>query len=90
MPGADAPNWMNSADTLNQLAEKLDINIDNFTETVDNFNNYVDEGNDKEFSRGESDYDSFYGRQIPRRCFFRHWENSIRHLITLLKSISVH
>ena len=41
MPGADAPHWMNHADTLSQLAEKLDININNFNETVDNFNNYV-------------------------------------------------
>ena len=69
MPGVDAPNWMNSADTLNQLAEKLDININNFTETIHNFNNYVDEGNDREFSRGESDYDSFYGDRSQEGVF---------------------
>ena len=69
MPGVDAPHWMNHADTLSQLAEKLDININNFNETVDNFNNYVDEGNDKEFLRGESDYDSFYGDRSQEGVF---------------------
>ena len=69
MPGVDAPNWMNSADTLNQLAEKLDININNFTETIHNFNNYVDEGIDREFSRGESEYDSFYGDRSQEGVF---------------------
>lgn len=61
MPGTDAPDWMISSETLDQLAEKLNLNANNFIATVNNFNKYVDLGNDEDFSRGQSEYDSFYG-----------------------------
>ena len=59
MPGTDAPDWMISADSLDQLAKKLQLNSNNFIDTVGNFNKYVDSGNDEDFSRGQSEYDSF-------------------------------
>jgi predicted oxidoreductase len=52
---------MKSSDTLEGLAKDLEIDGGNLIETVQKFNSYVDNGDDKEFSRGKSDYDSFYG-----------------------------
>ena len=61
VPGSENPSWMKSSDTLEGLAKDLEIDGDNLIETVQKFNSYVDNGDDKEFSRGKSDYDSFYG-----------------------------
>ena len=69
MPGTDAPEWMISSETLDELAEKLDLNANNFVNTVGDFNKYVDSGNDKDFSRGQSEYDSFYGDRSQEGVF---------------------
>ena len=61
VPGSENPSWMKSSDTLEGLANDLENDGDNLIETVQKFNSYVDNGDDKEFSRGKSDYDSFYG-----------------------------
>ena len=61
MPGSENPDWLKNSDTLEGLAEELDINSENLIETVKVFNSYVESGDDIEFSRGKSDYDSFYG-----------------------------
>ena len=61
VPGSENPSWMKSSDTLEGLAKDLEIDGGNLIETVQKFNSYVDNGDDKEFSRGKSDYDSFYG-----------------------------
>ena len=61
IPGSENPSWMKSSDTLEGLAKDLEIDGGNLIETVQKFNSYVDNGDDKEFSRGKSDYDSFYG-----------------------------
>jgi len=61
MPGMDDPDWFNKSDSLDELAKKLEINIKNLNETINIFNTYVDNGEDIDFARGKSKYDSFYG-----------------------------
>jgi hypothetical protein len=61
MPGTDDPDWFNKSDSLDELAKKLEINIKNLNETINIFNTYVDNGEDIDFARGKSKYDSFYG-----------------------------
>ena len=46
---------------MDGLANELDIDSENLVSTIQNFNSFVEEGDDKEFFRGKSDYDSFYG-----------------------------
>lgn len=61
MPGSENPSWMKTSPTLEGLANQLDIDSENLVSTIQNFNSFVEEGDDKEFFRGKSDYDSFYG-----------------------------
>ena len=61
MPGMEDPDWFNKSDSLDELAEKLEIHIENLNQTINIFNTYVDNGEDIDFSRGKSKYDSFYG-----------------------------
>jgi 3-oxosteroid 1-dehydrogenase len=61
MPGSENPEWLQCSDTLEGLAEKLDVDAENLFATVKSFNSYVENGDDIEFSRGKSEYDSFYG-----------------------------
>ena len=55
------------ADTLEELAQKLDIDADAFVDTVSRFNEHAARGEDPEFHRGESLHDKYYGdwRQKP-------------------------
>lgn len=65
-PNTPIPDWMVEASTLEELAFKLEVNSQNLLETVSRFNKYVLRGSDADFSRGKSDYDSFYGdRSLP-------------------------
>ncbi len=69
MPGAETPNWMTSAQTLSELADRLGVDGAALSETVARFNAGVAAGEDPEFARGASDYDRFYGdRSRPGRA----------------------
>lgn len=61
LPGTDDPEWFIKADSLNQLADKLEINNDVLNITLSTFNKYVETGDDLDFGRGKSEYDFFYG-----------------------------
>ena len=65
-PNTPTPDWIVEAPSLEELAIKLGVNAQNLLGTVSRFNKYVLSGNDVEFLRGKSNYDSFYGdRSLP-------------------------
>ncbi|KAF2474548.1 fumarate reductase/succinate dehydrogenase flavo protein domain-containing protein [Lindgomyces ingoldianus] len=53
--------FVTKAETIQELAEKLDLSASVLGETVKRFNGFVSSGVDKDFHRGESAYDSFMG-----------------------------
>ena len=61
MPGEEAPEWIDRAETLNDLAEKVGIDPKGLSETVGRWNQYVSEGKDPDFHRGDSVYDYHWG-----------------------------
>jgi 3-oxosteroid 1-dehydrogenase len=61
VPGMPLPEWVTRADTLEALAEKIGVDVKGLHATVARFNDFAREGVDKDFRRGESVYDHFYG-----------------------------
>ena len=61
LPGQPVPEWVQSAQTLEALAEMLGIDADALSETVTRFNSHAASGQDPDFARGTSSYDHFYG-----------------------------
>jgi 3-oxosteroid 1-dehydrogenase len=59
------PDWVVSAPSLRELAEKLDIDQEGLARTVARFNAYARELRDPDFHRGESSYDR-YGQPDKR------------------------
>lgn len=53
--------YVTEADTLTELAEKIDVPADNLVDTVARFNEFARSGEDSEYHRGESAYDQYYG-----------------------------
>ncbi|HJQ05517.1 MAG TPA: 3-oxosteroid 1-dehydrogenase [Nocardioides sp.] len=48
------------ADSLEELAEKVGVPVENLTATVERFNGFARAGVDEDFHRGESAYDKYY------------------------------
>jgi 3-oxosteroid 1-dehydrogenase len=61
MPGTPLPDWVASADSLPELAEKIGVDGAQLAATVERFNTGAGEASDPEFGRGVSRYDHFYG-----------------------------
>jgi 3-oxosteroid 1-dehydrogenase len=61
MPGMPTPEWIPSADTLEALAGKIGVDPAELVRTVERFNGFAKSGVDRDFRRGESVYDHFYG-----------------------------
>lgn len=61
----EAGLWV-TADTLEELAEKIGVPAERLTDTVARFNGFVEAGHDDDFNRGDEPYDrSFSGGESP-------------------------
>lgn len=56
-----ADDWIYKADTVKELAAKINVDADTFAETVRHFNVGADRGEDPDFHRGESQYNKVLG-----------------------------
>jgi 3-oxosteroid 1-dehydrogenase len=56
-PGMEMPDWVARGDTIEELAEQLEIDPEALAATVTRFNEYADQGVDPDFKRGEFDFD---------------------------------
>jgi 3-oxosteroid 1-dehydrogenase len=58
------------ADTIAELARKINVDVAGLEQTVANMNEYARTGVDEELHRGESEYDRYYGdpRVTPNPC----------------------
>jgi 3-oxosteroid 1-dehydrogenase len=54
-------HYIFKADTLDALAAKIQLPIDELRKTVSNINDYAKSGVDPQFGRGGNDYDRFFG-----------------------------
>ena len=61
MPGTPPPDWMPTADTLDELADKIDLPKDALLETVEKFNANAKNGEDPDFGRGTFYWENFMG-----------------------------
>jgi 3-oxosteroid 1-dehydrogenase len=61
------------AGSVEELATLIDVPPESLRATVEKFNTYADTGQDKDFRRGESAYDRYYGdpRNRPNPCLGR-------------------
>lgn len=55
------PSWIVSAPSITELAEKLAIPVDNFTDTIARWNAIAADGDDPDFGRGRSVNDRWWG-----------------------------
>ena len=58
------------ADTVSELARKIDVNAEGLQESVRKMNEFARSGEDTDLHRGESEYDKYYGdpRVTPNPC----------------------
>lgn len=56
-----ANGFMAKANTIEELAEKLSINKENLKQTIQYMNADAATGKDREFGRGDTEYDRYYG-----------------------------
>jgi 3-oxosteroid 1-dehydrogenase len=66
MPGNTPQSAIDSgfvikSDSIEELAQKLNLNSSNLSETTQRFNGFARAGKDKDFGRGNSPYDAFLG-----------------------------
>ncbi|MBV6760227.1 FAD-dependent oxidoreductase [Rhodococcus opacus] len=68
--GEELPEWMKSADTLDELGALIGVPEGSLAATVERFNEFARLGTDPDFTRGANDYDQYWGdgdRGYPNR-----------------------
>lgn len=68
--GDELPIWIQSADSLEKLGAQLGLPDASLVATVERFNGFARDGKDKDFTRGDNDYDQYWGdgeRGYPNR-----------------------
>jgi len=60
-PGAPAANWVMQGASLQALAERLGVDAEGLASTVSRWNGMVAEERDRDFQRGESVHDTWWG-----------------------------
>ncbi len=53
--------YLKEAATIDELAEKIDVDPAKLRETVDRWNGFVEKGKDEDFNRGDRAYDNYLG-----------------------------
>ncbi|MBB4825622.1 succinate dehydrogenase/fumarate reductase flavoprotein subunit [Sporosarcina luteola] len=61
MPGEEAPEWVDQADSLRELAEKIGVNADGLEASVARWNEHVENGVDPDFHRGTTHFENILG-----------------------------
>lgn len=61
LPRDPIPDWMETAATLQELAESIGVDPDGLESTVKQYNAHVENGSDPDFGRGRSSYDLAFG-----------------------------
>ncbi len=61
MPGTALPDWVATAETMAELAEKIGVDGNNLPATIERFNRLAEQLDDADYGRGKTDYDRFYG-----------------------------
>lgn len=56
-PGDPAPDWVDQAPTLRELAEKIGVNADNLEEEVAKWNTFAENKVDEDFYRGTTNFE---------------------------------
>ncbi|MCG2620729.1 FAD-dependent oxidoreductase [Arthrobacter sp. I2-34] len=59
--GLPTPDYLTEADSLEELAAKINVPSDKLAATVARFNEYAVKGEDPDFGRGMSAYDKYWG-----------------------------
>lgn len=68
-PGEPAPDWVAQANSIRELAEKIEVDPDGLEETVNNFNKHAEHGEDPEFHRGTLFFEQFTTKFAgPKAC----------------------
>lgn len=60
-PGEPAPEWVDQAPTIRELAEKIGVNADNLEDEVAKWNSYAAQKEDPDFHRGTVQFENLTG-----------------------------
>lgn len=58
-PGENIPDWIDHADSIKELAEKIGLDAAALDKTIDQYNLYCEEGVDPDFHRGTAYFEDF-------------------------------